>query len=183
MIVETIFSTVDENGRPNFAPMGLVWGEKFATVLPFRETQTCRNLLSTRYGVANLSDDILAYVQSALYDSNLPHFPAKAGPGVVFSNTCSWREMEVVSQSGTAERAEFGCRIVYEGRQRDFLGFRRASNAVIEAAILATRRKVLAPNMLEERLKQYREIVEKTGDAMDKEALQMVYDFIQKGAQ
>jgi hypothetical protein len=37
--------------------------------------------------------------------------------------------------------------------------------------------------MLEERLKHYREIVEKTGDAMDKEALQMVYDFIQKGAQ
>lgn len=183
MIVETIFSTVDENGKPNFAPMGLVWGEKFATVHPFRETQTCRNLLSTRYGVANLSDDVLAYVQSALYDSNLPYFPAKAGPGVVFRHACSWREMEVVSQSETGERAEFGCRIVYEGRQRDFLGFRRASNAVIEAAIMATRQKFYAPNMLEENLMHYREIVEKTGDAMDTDAFQMVCDFIRKGAQ
>jgi hypothetical protein len=180
MIVETIFSTVDENGKPNFAPMGLVWGEEFVTVCPFRDTQTCRNLLLTRCGVANISDDVLAYVQSALYDSNLSSFPARAVRGVVIQNACSWREMEVVSQSGTAERAEFRCRIVYEGRLRDFLGFRRAGNAVIESVILATRRKFYTPETLEEWLIHYREIVEKTGDEMDMEAFRMVYDSVRK---
>ena len=27
MIIETIFSTLDANGNPNFAPMGIEWGE------------------------------------------------------------------------------------------------------------------------------------------------------------
>ncbi len=123
MIVETIFSTLDETGRPNFAPMGIEWGEKFLTVRPFRKTRTCVNLLSTGYGIANLSDDVLAYVQSALYDAALPNFPAKVVPGAVFDGACSWREVTLVSQAGTNDRAELCCRVVYEGRQRDFPGF------------------------------------------------------------
>ena len=62
MIIETIFSTVDERGQPNFAPMGVVWGEEELAVRPFRQTQTCRNLLATGYGVVNLTDDVLAFV-------------------------------------------------------------------------------------------------------------------------
>ena len=45
MIVETIFSTIDEDGNPNFAPMGLFWGDETVTVRPYRNTQTCRNLI------------------------------------------------------------------------------------------------------------------------------------------
>jgi uncharacterized protein len=182
MIVETIFSTQDKGGNPNFAPMGIVWGESTAWVRPFRDSQTCRNLLETRCGIANISDDVLAYVQSALYDAVLPHFSAKMIQGIVFSHACSWREMEVVSASGNEERAEIQCRVVWEGRQRDFLGFRRAGNAVIEATILATRMHFYAPGSLEEKLAQYAEIVEKTGDATEKQALQMIQEFIRKGA-
>jgi len=182
MIVETIFSTLSEGGEPNFAPMGVVWGESIIVVRPFRDSHTCRNLLASRFGVANISDDILAYVQSALYDAVLPHFPAKAGLGVIFSDTCSWREMEVISESGSNERAEIQCRVVYEGRQKEFLGFRRASNAVLEATIIATRRAFYDLTVLEKKLAHYREIVEKTGDAIDKQALQMVQDFVRKGS-
>jgi hypothetical protein len=182
MIVETIFSTLDEGGNPNFAPMGIVWGESIVVVRPFRDSQTCRNLLATRYGVANISDDILAYVQSALYDANLPNFPAKMIPGNVFSNTCSWREMEVISESGNDKRADIQCRVIYEGRRKDFLGFRRASNAVLEATILATRRMFCDALLLEIELEQCREVVGKTGDAIDKQALQMIEDFVRKGS-
>ncbi len=182
MIVETIFSTLDESGKPNFAPMGVVWDRNIVVVRPFRDSHTCRNLLSTRYGVANISDDILAYVRSALYDAVLPHFPGKASPCVVFSETCSWREMEVISDSGDDVRANIQCRVLYEGRQKEFLGFRRGSNAVLEATIVATRRMFYEPLWVEEKLMQYGEIVEKTGDAIDKQALQMVQDFVRKGA-
>jgi len=181
MIVETIFSTLDEGGNPNFAPMGIVWAESIVVVRPFRDSQTCRNLLATRLGVANISDDILAYVQSALYDAVLPYFPAKAGPGIVYSNTCFWRELEVISESGNNERADIQCRVIYEGRQRDFLGFRRAGNAVLEATILATRRRFYDALLLEKALARYREVVEKTGDESDKQALQMIQDFVRKG--
>jgi len=181
MIVETIFSTVDENGGPNFAPMGVEWGEEFLTVRPFRNTRTCRNLLSTGYGVVNLADDVLAYVRCALYDAALPHFPAKTVPGVVFSGTCSWREVRLLSQSGNDERAELPCRVLYDGRQRDFLGFRRASNAIIEAAILATRLAILDRNMLAESLSHYAAIVNKTGDDIEKQAFHLVQEYVEKG--
>lgn len=183
MIIETVFSTLDQSGQPNFAPMGLVWGEELVIVRPYRDTQTCRNLLSTRHGVANLSDDILAYVQCALYDAILPHFPAKACPGVVFGNACSWRELEVVSHGGTNDRAEIHCHVVHEGRQRDFLGFRRASNAVIEATILATRLKLYDQKTQTERMAQFEEIVEKTGDDTEKQAFQMIQAYVHRGEQ
>jgi uncharacterized protein len=180
MIVETIFSTLDETGNPNFAPMGIVWGEEFITVLPFRNTHTCRNLLSTGYGVANVSDNVLAYVRCALYDAILPSFPAKVVPGAIFEETCSWREVALISQAGTSDRAELYCRVLFDGRQRDFLGFRRAAHAVIEATILATRLEFLEHAMVVERLKQYREIVEKTGDESDKQAYQLVHEYVQQ---
>jgi uncharacterized protein len=181
MIIETIFSTIDETGAPNFAPMGLVWGEEYSTVRPFRSSRTYRNLISSGYGVANLTDDVLAYVQCGLYDAVLPNFPAKAAPGIVFEGVCSWRELAVISCEGSQERAEVRCRILHEGRQKEFLGFCRAANAVLEAIILATRVRFYDPKTVAEKLAWYREIVEKTGDANEKRAFQLVHDYIRQG--
>jgi uncharacterized protein len=181
MIIETIFSTIDETGKPNFAPMGLVWGEEIITVRPFRTSQTYRNLLSGGYGVANVTDDVLAYVQCGLYDAALPHFPSKVAPGIVFQGACSWKELSVISNEGSEERAEMRCRVVHEGRQRDFLGFCRAGNAVLEAIILATRVRLLDPATVAERLAQYKEIVEKTGDENERHAFQLVHDYVRQG--
>jgi len=178
MIIETIFSTLDAVGQPNFAPMGVLWGEEEITVRPFRQTQTCRNLLTTGHGVVNLTDDVLAFVQSALYDAVLPHFPASAVPGVVFQGACSWRELAVVAVAGTAERAQVRCQVVTKGWQRDFLGFCRAKSAVIEAAILATRLHLYDSKAVFEALERYDEIIHKTGDEAERAALQHVREFV-----
>lgn len=180
MIIETILSTLDETGRPNFAPMGVLWEEEFATVRPYRGTRTCRNLIATGYGVVNLTDDVLAYVQCGLYEAVLPHFQARVVPGVVFEGCCSWREIEVISRNGSDERAELRCRVLHEGRKKDFLGFCRAGNAVIEAAISATRLHLYDRKTLAEELAHYRTVVEKTGDAAQKRAFQMVEDYVGK---
>ncbi len=180
MIVESIFSTLDATGTPNFAPMGIVWGEENAVVRPYRNTRTCRNLLANGYGVANLSDDALAFVQCGLYKAVLPHFPATRVPGVVFQGCCSWLELEVRKQGGSEERAEFECRIQHKGRQHDFLGFCRAGNAVIEAAILATRLAFSGQAKANEDLNHYMRIVDKTGDQREKEAIRLVHDYIRK---
>ncbi len=179
MIIETILSTVDENGRPNFAPMGAVWGEDELIIRPFRRTHTCRNLLTTGCGVANLTDDVLAFVESALGDVMLPHFPARVVPGVVVSEACYWRELRVVSATDSPERAELRCKVVYRGRQRDFVGFNRARAAVIEATILATRLHLLNQAEVWAALAQYETIVVKTGDQREHEALQRVRSYIE----
>ena len=178
MIIETIFSTLTPSGQPNFAPMGVVWGEETLTVRPFRDTLTYRNLIATGYGVANLSDDVLSFVQSGLYDALLPNFPASRVPGVVFQGACSWRELAVIAESGTGEQAEMLCQVIHKGWQRDFLGFCRARSAVIEAAILATRCHLYVSTEVFASLDHYDQIVEKTGGEAERMAIKQVREFI-----
>ena len=178
MIVETIFSTLNESGKPNFAPMGIEWGEEYITVRPFRNTRTYRNLISSGHGVANLSGDVLAYVRCCLYKEVLPYFPAEIIPGVVFQGVCSWREMEVITQEESGDRADVQCRVLHKGWRKDFLGFCRAANAVIEATILATRLFLYDQRVVEEKLNHYMKIVEKTGNNEEKRAFQMVREYV-----
>ncbi len=178
MIVETIFSTLDAAGQPNFAPMGIIWGEDEVVIQPYKTTTTFRNLIATRYGVANLTDDVSAFVQSALYDAVLPHFPASVVPGVVFQGTCSWLELEALGETVPTERAKVRCRVVNRGSRREFLGFCRARNAVIEAAILATRLHLYDPKEVTQALGHYEQIVRKTGDETERVALQRVCEFV-----
>ncbi len=180
MIIEVLLSTLDEAGRPNFAPMGVVWGEDELVVRPFRDSHTCRNLLATGCAVASVTDDVLAFVESALGDPTLPHFPARVVPGVVYSDACYWRELRVVSAAGSRQRADVRCQVVQRGWQRDFLGFNRARAAIIEAAILATRLKMLDPAGVQAALDQYETIVIKTGDRRERDALDRVRDYTRK---
>ncbi len=180
MIVETIVSTLDESGAPNFAPMGVILNNEFITVRPYRSTRTCRNLVSGGYGVVNFSDDALAYVQCGLYHAILPHFTARTVPGVVYQGTCSWQEMALVSQGGSKGRAELQFRVMHKGRHREFLGFCRARNAVIEATILATRLDFCDPDIMNPKLIQCGEIIEKTGGVAEKQAFQLIQDFVKK---
>lgn len=178
MIIETIFSTLGPDEKPNFAPMGITWGKTELVVRPFRDTATYRNLLAAGYGVLSLTDDVLPFIQSSLYRTELPHFPAHRVPGVVLQGACSWRELKVLSVGGTPERAEVICQVVHDGRMRDFLGFCRASAAVLEAAILATRLDAYSAASVQEIMRHYAQIVDKTGGENDRHAFQLVEQFI-----
>lgn len=180
MIIETIFSTLDEAGNPNFAPMGIEWGEESVVVRPFCSSRTFRNLLSGGYGVANVSDDVLAFVRCALYDETLRSFPAVSIRGAVFQDTCSWLELAVDSRSISEERAEFRCRIMHKGKKKDFLGFCRARDAVIEATILATRLAFHGGDEVLEYLNRYMRVVDKTGSELEKEAFRLVCEYVEK---
>jgi uncharacterized protein len=180
MIIETIFSTLDSTGQANFAPMGISLGEDEIIVRPFRNTQTCRNLLDTGCGVANFTDDVQAFVKSALSDVELPHFKAHSIAGVVLQDACSWRELEIIGENGALDRPEIRCREIYRGWQRDFLGFCRARNAVIEATILATRIHLYSPHDVLRDLERYEQIIKKTGDEKEQSAFQQVCDYIGK---
>lgn len=180
MIIEVIFSTLDPIGRPNFAPMGVLWGEEEIIVRPFRNTHTCANLLATGYGIVNVTDDVLAFVEAALGDPLLPHFPAHRVPGVVFQGTCYWRELEVIALGGNEERAEITCRVAYRGWQRDFLGFNRARNAIVELTILATRLHLLDLASVMEALERAEEIVRKTGGEAEINAFARIQEYVER---
>ena len=178
MIIETLFATLSDDGEPNFAPMGVVWGEEEMTVRPFRDTITYRNLVSTLCGVANLTDDALLFARAALEDVHPRWRPACHIKGAVLREACSWRELEVIEEEARGDRADIRCRVVGCGSQREFLGFSRARSAVIEAAVLATRLHLHQRKDVETALDRYGGVVSKTGGEREREAMRYLWDYV-----
>ena len=182
MIIESIITTVDGEGRANFAPMGVVWGEEEIVVKPYRETATYRNLVETGEAVVNLVDDVLYFVKGALTSPTFPSTPAVEVRGVVLEGACSWREIRVREAETAEPRARFLCDVVHRGVRREFLGYNRARGAVLEATILATRTRLLP---IDEILAEYRRlqvIVDKTAGPTEREAMAMLTDFVRAEA-
>lgn len=182
MIIESLVTTLDREGRPNFAPMGVLWGEQEIVLKPYRETTTFRNLLEVPEAVVNLVDDVSFFVKGALSSPSFPSQPAVAVHGVVIEAACSWRELRVREAATDEARARFVCDVVHRGFRREFLGFSRARAAVLEATILATRTRILP---IEEILAEYRRlqlIVDKTAGAPEREAMAELCDFVRSEA-
>ena len=76
MILETIVTTVAEDGAVNCAPMGVEWGEDTIVLKPFIETATYRNALATRTAVVNLVDDVRVFARAAIENPQYPTVPA-----------------------------------------------------------------------------------------------------------
>ena len=139
MIVETVTTTINPDGTVNCAAMGVEWGDEEIVIKPFRATRTLRNLQARGAAVVNLTDDILLFTQAALEDPHPPTRPADAVDGAVLADACSWREVTVEAIDATGPRARVTTRVVGRGSGREFIGFNRASHAVLEASILASR--------------------------------------------
>ena len=72
---------------------------------------------------------------------------------------------------------------VHRGTHRDFIGFNRASHAVLEATIYATRVHLLPRAFIESELARLQTIVDKTAGEREHEAMALVADYIRSAAQ
>jgi len=68
VILETIVTTMAEDGAINFAPMGVEWTEDAIVLKPFIETTTYRNALASRAAVVNLVDDVRVFSRALTDD-------------------------------------------------------------------------------------------------------------------
>lgn len=178
MIIESIITTLDGQGAINFAPMGVEWGEDVIVVKPFLETTTFRNIQATGAAVVNLTDDVLLFAQAAISNPQYPAGPATVIRGAVLDAACSWREIEVRSIDATPPRSRIETRVVHHGKRREFLGFNRARNAVLETAILSTRLHLIPRAEIETDLAKLQIIVNKTAGPREFEAMELLTDFI-----
>jgi hypothetical protein len=178
MILETIVTTLDRQGQVNAAPMGVTPRGAQVILRPFTATTTFRNLREVPSAVVNLVDDAALYAYTALGDYRPDWRPAEKVIGAVLTGACSWMEVEADDVVAVGERAVISCRVVHQGRLRDFLGFCRARNAVIEATILATRLHLTPPPEVEAELVRLQTIVDKCGDGREREAMHYVTEYV-----
>lgn len=182
MILETLVSTIDAHGAPNFAPMGISLDQNEIVLRPFRTAVTWRNLQAVAEGVVNFSDDVLLFARCALLSEIPAHRPAERVRGVMLRHACSWKEFAVFAADVGGARGRFRARVVHEGRRREFLGFNRAQHAVVEATILATRLHLLGRDAVLREMARLEPLVDKTGGEREREAFAFVNSFAQAQA-
>jgi hypothetical protein len=178
VIIESIVTTIAADGTVNCAPMGVEWGEDAIILKPFLETATYRNVVPSGAAVVNLTDDVRLFARGAISNPQPPTVPATRVRGVVIADCCSWRELEVRAVDSTPPRSRIETAVVHRGHRREFIGFNRASHAVLEAAIYATRLHILPRAFVESELTRLQVIVDKTAGPHEAEAMALLTDYI-----
>jgi hypothetical protein len=183
VIIETIVTTVAPDGAINCAPMGVEWDpdEDGDTIVlkPFLETATYRNVIATRAAVVNLIDDVRVFARAAISNPEYATEPAASVRGVVLADACSWREVSVRAIDSTPPRSRIETAVVHHGTRREFIGFNRARHAVLEAAIYATRVRMLPRDFLLAEVDRLQVIVDKTAGPREREAMALLAAYIQ----
>lgn len=173
-IIETVTTTLNPDGTVNCAAMGVEWGGDVIVIKPFPSTRTLRNLRATGSAVVNLTDDIVLFTEAALGDPHPPTRPTATITGAVLADACSWREVAVEAIDDGGQRARVTTKVVGRGSAREFLGFNRASHAVLEASIIASRSRRLPAEVIQAELERLQVLVDKTAGPREHEAMELV---------
>lgn len=181
-ILEGLATTLNADGAVNIAPMGPIVDAALTTLVfrPFRTSTTYQNLKRTGAGVFHVTDDVRLLARAAVGELNpLPELvPAQKVAGMVLLNACRWVELEVASIEDRDERATIVARTVAEGSHREFFGLNRAQAAVVEAAILATRVRILPREDILAELSRLEMPLKKTGGRDELEAFTFLRGYV-----
>ncbi len=171
-----IFTTISRDGVPNAAPIGLHMkdGSFFARIY---NSKTLDNILGDKAAAANIVDDPVLFVQSAL--SDIPpddfdlggSFPVLKGAQGWIIFDCRCRKGETIS---VIELLPKGSKI----NRRQIKPINRGFNAVIEATVEVTRYVVFKDKRYLDRLEHYNTIVQKCGGLREKEAMKLLFELV-----
>ncbi len=182
MILEGIMTTINADETPNVSPMGPRVDVAMTTLVlrPYQTSTTYKNLKRTGEGVFHVTDNVEMLAHAAVGKLNpLPELRrASAVRGFIVADACRWYAVRVQSLDDRQERTEIVCEVVDRGSQREFFGFHRAKHAVVEAAILATRTKLLPHEEIAAQMRHLSVIVEKTAGDAERRAFAFLEDYI-----
>ena len=167
-------TTRGPTGEPHHAPMGAVWPrargdlhEDRFLLRPFAGSTTCANLLATRRGVWQVTDDARLLARAAVGAVSPPIVEEAGEPRL--TDCVRWVRFGVTDIAGPDDRGryELTCAIEIRGTGRPWVGLNRAGFALVEGAILATRTFLLPRAELDRRLADLAPLITKTGTPAD----------------
>jgi hypothetical protein len=169
-IREAIVTTVDAQGKPHLAPLGLIAEGENWILAPFHPSTTLENLRGAPFAVANLTDDVRVFAGCLTGRRDWALTPASVVAAPRLANTAAHLELVVVEVREDPLRPKFVCRVVHRASQSPFEGFNRAQAAVIEGAVLISRLHLLSQAEVDVELQRLEIIVGKTAGAAEAEA-------------
>jgi len=168
---ESILVTVGTDGQAHVAPLGLIERGDRLVIAPFCPSTTLANLERHPFASACYTEDVRVFAGCVTGKKrDWPVVPAERIRGFRLADCLAHEELEVIAVEPDALRPRFPSRVVYAAQHAPFLGFNRARHAVIEAAILLSRRHLLPADEIEDGLVRLRVLVEKTAGEAEREA-------------
>jgi len=161
VIVEVVVSTVDDEGRPNAAPMGVTLEGGWLILRPYRSTRTYRDMASTKRALLNVVDDPELFVLTALKDGEAPRWIFGEGCPPRLKGAKAYVEVSVEREESLSDdRAKLYCKPIRVEARAGAKAYCRAKAAVIEATVHATRVKVYALRGLREEAEWLMRLIE-----------------------
>ena len=175
-ISEVIVTTLSKDGVPNAAPIGLHCKDGRLFLRLFN-SKTLDNILARPVAVANIVDDPVLFVRSALSDIEPDEFelieeiPVLKGALAWIRFECKCRKGEGIS---VVELTPLSSDIIH----RTVKPINRGFNAVIEASVDATRYVIFREQKYLDSIGDHDKLVRKCGGAREKEAMRVLYELI-----
>jgi len=181
-INETIITTISLDGRFNAAPIGIIRRDGKLMVRIYTESHTCTNIQDTGLLAANMVDDPLLYVQSALADLDDTMFETvtidKYGVFPILNKTSAWIIFKANYEKGSKTiQAELNP-ITGKIKRTGITTINRGFFAVIEATIHATRYIVFKDEKYLRKMKTCKYIIDKCGGTREKEAYELIIQLL-----
>ncbi|MBC8128703.1 MAG: DUF447 family protein [Rhizobiaceae bacterium] len=167
---ESILTTISGDGAVHIAPLGIIEDGDCWIVAPFRPSTTLANLEANGIAVVSYIDDALIFAGCLTGRKDWPLAPVDGCSVPRLEGALSHDVLSVERIEAHELRPRFVCRVTGSGHHRPFEGMNRAKAAVLEAAILASRLHMLAPDKIEAELAYLTIAVDKTAGPRERQA-------------
>lgn len=181
-LIEGIVTTQNGDGTHNVAPMGpIVPADDQLLFRPFQTSRTFSNLMQHRSGVFHWIDDVLLLTRAALNIevSEIATVALEGSANVRLADCCQWSEFEIVEVETSEQRSEMLAQVMRTEVMRPFQGWNRATHAVLELVIKATRLRLLPREDIEQEKQRTQVVLEKTASEREYQAYELVNGVIE----
>ncbi|HSH54768.1 MAG TPA: DUF447 domain-containing protein [Methylotenera sp.] len=170
MILETIITSVDVQGKAHVTPFGIRIQGGLVVISPYKPSATLDNILVTKHAVMNLTDDVRVFAGALTRRQPWTLLPAETIVGYRLADTLAHKELKLVKVEQDAMRPQLFLEVVHEVQHKPFQGFNRAQAAVIELAVLVSRLTRLPMEKITREMDYLTIAIEKTAGPRELEA-------------
>jgi hypothetical protein len=178
MIQETLITTVDSQGKPHIAPMGVHTLDDHLVIMAFRPNLTLNNILETKVAVINYCDDVRIIAGCLTGRRDWPLQKTEKISGYYLADTLAHSELELTDFEDDPIRPKMYFKKVHSVNHKPFQGFNRAQYSVLEAAILISRLGRLPWDKIEAEIAYLKIGMQKTAGPKEEQAWQWLMELI-----
>jgi hypothetical protein len=175
MIIETVVSTVNENKEPHFAAVGVEFMQEKAVFNLYKKSRTFSNLKNKGSGIINLVDKAEYLLKAAVGSTEIDFSRVGEKELYYLTDCCNYYQFRLINIEDQAEKYLVKVEITAAEENRKYIGFNRANNLLVEAAVIASRIGITkTKNDLRQFINQNRRVINKTGDKNTQELLKFL---------